>query len=362
MMDKENARADTGTKTGDHHVAGSSFLSVLAGQRNVPPPIWLMRQAGRYLPEYGDVRRQAGDFLTMCHTPDLAAEVTLQPIRRFGLDAAIVFSDILVVPQAFGQPLEFREDVGPVLEPVRSVDSVRSMVRRLDTGVLESTAKTLRLVRPALPDSVALIGFAGAPWTVAAYMVEGRGSRDFAAAKKWAYASPETFSVLIDALVDATAAYLVEQIKAGADAVQIFDSWAGLLPEDGFEKWCVAPARRIVEQVRAACPGARIIGFPRGAGAMYATYARSTGVDAVGLDTSVPLRWARDHVQATCAVQGNLDPVCLLAGGSALAEGVRRIIDTLGTGPLIFNLGHGVMRETPPEHVAELVSLVRAAH
>jgi uroporphyrinogen decarboxylase len=343
----------------DMKPSGKSLLRVLAGETLEVPPIWLMRQAGRYLREYRALREQARDFLTFCYTPELAAEATLQPIRRFGFDAAIVFADILVVPHALGQQVAFREGEGPVLAAL----SGESDVRALEPGrVAERTApvrETLRLVRRALAESVALIGFAGAPWTVATYMVEGGSSRDFGRTKRWASEDPTGFALLIDCLVSATSDYLVGQIEAGAEVLQLFDSWAGVLPEPEFRRWVIEPTQRITRAVKRRHPAVPIIGFPRGAGALYEVYAAQSGVDAISIDAAVTLDWAREHLQTRTPLQGNLDPQLLLAGGSAMAEATRAILTAFRAGPFVFNLGHGILPETPPDHVAELVQLVR---
>ena len=335
------------------------LLRALAGGRLDVPPIWLMRQAGRYLPEYRALRAKAPDFLSFCLTPELAAEATLQPIRRFAFDAAIVFADILVVPHALGQRVEFREGEGPVLAAIRDERDIR----KFEPGrVAERSApvrETLRQVRAALEPDIALIGFAGAPWTVATYMVEGGTSRDFARTKRWAYADTSSFAGLIDCLVSATTSYLLSQIEAGADAIQLFDSWAGVLPEGEFQRWVIEPTARIVRALKARHPTVPIIGFPRGAGVLYEAYARDTGVDAVSLDSVVPLAWAREHVQTHHAVQGNLDPVLLMTGGPAMTTAARAIVAALRGGPFVFNLGHGILPETPPEHVTALVEAVR---
>ncbi len=337
----------------------SGFVRTLRGERAKRPPIWLMRQAGRYLPEYREVRARAGSFLNLCYDPVNACEVTLQPIRRFGFDAAIIFSDILVVPHALGQKLEFREGEGPVLGPV--TDAAEMGALKLD-GVTERLAPVYEAVsrtRAALSEETALIGFCGAPWTVATYMIGGRGSPDQAAARKLAYREPATMQRLIDILVEASAAHLIAQIEAGADVVQIFDSWAGSLPDDQFARWCVAPTRGIAGRVRAAHPDAPpIIGFPRGADALAATYAAEAGVDAIGCDTAMPLE-TMAGLQAQLPVQGNLDPLLLVAGGDAMRQRVDQIIETLGCGAHVFNLGHGIVPETPTEHVAELVARVQ---
>ena len=338
---------------------GKSLLRALAGETLAVPPIWLMRQAGRYLPEYRVLRARAPDFLSFCLTPELAAEATLQPIRRFGFDAAIVFSDILVVPNALGQRVRFREGEGPSLEALADEHDIRKL--QLDR-VVERTKpvrETLRQVRATLPDNVALIGFAGAPWTVATYMVEGGTSRDFIRTKRLAFADPTCFSALIDCLVAATTEYLLGQIEAGAEAIQLFDSWAGVLPEAEFRRWVTEPAARITRALKARYPKVPIIGFPRGAGVLYETYADDAGVDAVSLDSATPLGWIRERVQARRPVQGNLDPVLLLTGGPAMAGAARAIVAALGGGPFVFNLGHGILPETSPEHVTALVELVR---
>jgi uroporphyrinogen decarboxylase len=326
-----------------------------------PPPVWLMRQAGRYLPEYREIRQRVGGFLDLCFTPELAAEVTLQPVRRFELDAAILFSDILVVPFALGQSVAFREGEGPVLEPVRSSEDLKRLDAKALHERLAPVYETVRLVRRDLPGTAALIGFAGAPWTVATYMIEGRSGTSFSAAKTWAYVDPEGFQALIDLLVDATAAYLARQIEAGAEAVQIFDSWAGVLPEPFARRFVIEPVREIVSILKSRHPGVPVIGFPRGIGVLYPDFCRETGVDAVGLDTTVPADWAARVLQTRCAVQGNLDPQILVTGGALLESEVRRIVRALGRGPFVFNLGHGIVPETPPEHVAALVAAVRAA-
>lgn len=333
----------------------------LKGENFSPPPIWLMRQAGRYLPEYMEVRKSAGDFLSLCYTPELSSEVTLQPIRRFGLDAAIIFSDILVIPDALGQCVTFAEGEGPLLSPIRRSDQIE----RLDQdGVDERLApvyQAIQRVKRDLSPDVALIGFAGAPWTVATYMVEGSGSRDFSNVKGWAFSAPSEFQQLIDILVDATASHLISQINAGADVLQIFDTWAGALPESEFVRWCIEPVKEIISRVRDKHPQIPIIGFPRGVGVGYKKYGRETGVSALSIDSSVPLSWAAKELQPNCVVQGNLDPVMLMAGGNAMVEAARNVISMLGEKGFVFNLGHGIIRTTPPDHVAALVDAVRAS-
>lgn len=339
--------------------ASKPMLRSLAGEVAVRPPVWLMRQAGRYLPEYRKVRKGVASFLDLCYTPDLALEVTLQPIRRYHLDAAILFSDILVVPDALGQKVAFREGEGPVLDPIRHDSQVARLVPARIHDRLAPVYETVRRLSLALPPDVALIGFAGAPWTVATYMVEGGTSRSFQNVQLWAYRDPKGFARLIDCLVDATIEYLSAQIAAGVEIVQLFDSWAGVLPEDGFERWVVEPTARIVAALRQRHPEVPIIGFPRGAGLLYRDYFVRTGVTALGLDTTVPLSFAKAALQKLGPVQGNLDPLLLVVGGEAMRAATRAIVTELGHGPFVFNLGHGIVPETPPEHVAELVTILR---
>ncbi|GGA90596.1 uroporphyrinogen decarboxylase [Brucella endophytica] len=333
-------------------------VKVIRGETIFPPPIWMMRQAGRYLPEYRETRKQTGSFLDLCYSPDLAVEVTLQPIRRFGFDAAILFSDILVVPHALGRDLRFEEGRGPLMSPIGADE-----IARLETdGVaerLEPVYETVRRLRAELPQETTLLGFCGAPWTVATYMIAGHGTPDQAPARLFAYRHPEAFRKLLDDLADVSADYLIRQIDAGADAVQIFDSWSGVLDERCFEEFCVKPVARIVGQVRAVHPDALIIGFPKGAGALYASYREKTAVNALGLDWTVPLSFAAG-LQGQGAVQGNLDPLRLVAGGAALDEGVDEILEKLGNGPLVFNLGHGITPEAPVSHVERMIERVRA--
>lgn len=337
------------------------FLRALKGESLSPPPIWLMRQAGRYLAEYRAVRERAGGFLDLCFTPELAAEVTLQPIRRFGLDAAILFSDILVVPHALGQRVEFLEGEGPRLEAITETGALG----RLDIDGLHSRLapvyETVERLAGGLPAKTALIGFAGAPWTVATYMVEGGSSRDFATVRGWGFKDPAGFSKLIDLVTEATVAYLCRQADAGAEALQLFDSWAGVLSEDEFHRWVIAPTARIVTMLRQRHPGVPLIGFPRGAGVMYEEYVRQTGVDVVSIDSTLPLKWAAEHLQPLAPVQGNLDPLALLTGGETLEWAAKAVLGGLAGGPFVFNLGHGIVKETPPDHVARLVEIIRDA-
>jgi len=349
--------------TPDSVPTSKPLLDALLGRPAERPPIWLMRQAGRYLPEYREVRARAGSFLDLCYAPELATEVTLQPVRRYALDAAILFSDILVVPDGLGRRVSFREGEGPVLEPITDDGELAALDLENMERHLAPVYETVRQVRAALPPAVTLIGFAGAPWTVATYMLEGGTSKDFATAKAWAYGRPEAFGKLIDCLVEATVRHLMAQISAGAEAVQLFDSWAGVLPEEAFEAWCIEPARRIVEVLRRQAPEVPVIGFPRGASCApggYERFVKRTGVAAVGLDTAVPPAWAAAVLQPKCTVQGNLDPILLLVGGKAMEDATRRIVDTLAGGAHVFNLGHGVVPQTPPENVARLVEIVRA--
>ena len=339
---------------------GKSLLAVLRGDRVSPPPIWLMRQAGRYLPEYRALRAKTANFLEFCHTPELATEATLQPIERYGFDAAILFADILLVPEGMGQPLAYREGEGPVLEPIRSTTALDQLSTDRADDRLETVMETVRRVRSTLPRTCALIGFAGAPWTVAAYMVEGRGDGAFATARQWAHREPQDFGRLIDMLVTSTSRYLIAQAKAGADALQIFDSWAGLLPASGYRRWCIEPTAAIVAAVREAVPNIPIIGFPRGGGTMLPEFVAKTGVDAVSLDTAVAPGWAAAYVQPHCVIQGNLDPQLVVVGGDAMTREICAIVEAFAGGPHIFNLGHGLTPEAPPEHVAELVATVRA--
>ncbi|MER8365072.1 uroporphyrinogen decarboxylase [Mesorhizobium sp. M1378] len=334
-------------------------LDVLRGKAAFPPPLWMMRQAGRYLPEYRETRRRAGSFLDLCYDPDLAVEVTLQPIERFGFDASILFSDILVVPHALGRDVRFEEGRGPLLMPITAAE-IAALEGETFHVNLEPVYETVRRLRARLPDETTLIGFCGAPWTVATYMIAGHGTPDQAPARLFAYREPAAFLRLLKVLADHSAAYLIRQIDAGADAVQIFDSWSGVLDEASFELFCVQPVAEIVRQVKAAHPDVPIIGFPKGAGDHYRSYRQKTGVAGLGLDWTVPLSTAKE-LQRDGAVQGNLDPLRLVAGGKALGDGVAAILKALGDGPLIFNLGHGITPETPLAHVEQMVKLVRSA-
>jgi len=343
-----------------NRLATSPILRVLSGQRETIPPIWLMRQAGRYLPEYRAIREQAASFLDLCFDAERAAEITLQPIRRFGFDAAILFSDILVVPHALGQRVTFVEGEGPRLDALADPAALKKLREEIDHGILTPVYEAITRVREELPANTALLGFCGAPWTVATYMIAGHGTPDQLPARLFAYRHAEAFARLIDLLVEASTSYLVRQFAAGVDAVQIFDSWAGVLPADEFRKWCIEPTARIVAGVRQQVAGAKIIGFPRGAGTELGGYLDAVAVDAVSLDWTVELGFARDNVQMRRPVQGNLDPLALLAGGAALERAIDAILAAFAQRPFIFNLGHGVLPDTPIAHVERLVARVRA--
>ena len=336
------------------------LLQALSGQVVETPPIWLMRQAGRYLPEYRATRAKAKGFLDLCFRPDLAVEVTLQPIRRYALDAAILFSDILVVPHALGQKVWFEDGSGPKLECLRGPEDLEILRLEGFEERLEKVYETVGCVRNALPEETTLIGFAGAPWTVATYMVEGRGSTAFAATKRWLYDDPASFERLVSLLIEATSTHLLAQVRAGAEVVQIFDSWAGVLSDDLLRRWSLRPMAEIAARLHRAHPEVPVVLFPRGAGVLYRDFAREAGAAALGLDTTVPLGWARYELQTKVVVQGNLDPQLLVAGGEAMATRCAEILEALADGPFVFNLGHGIVPETPPENVARLIELVRA--
>ena len=339
----------------------SPLLRTLAGEAVWPPPIWLMRQAGRYLPEYRATRAQAGGFIDLCMNPALAAEVTFQPIRRYGFDASILFSDILMLPYALGQPLRYAEGEGPVLAPIRDTAGFATLNPDRVANKMGPIIETVTRIRAGLPPEVALIGFAGSPWTVACYMIEGHGSKEFAAVRGLAYRDPALFTAILDLLVEQTALYLSRQVEAGADVVMLFDSWAGVLTAAQFRRYVIAPTRRIVDLLRAKHPALPIIGFPRLAGSLLAEYARDTGVQCVGVDTGADPAHAARSVPATVAVQGNLDPLALVAGGEHLHAAIQTVLDAWRGRPAVFNLGHGIVPETPPEHVAALVEAVRRA-
>ena len=333
------------------------LLAVLKGESVDAPPIWLMRQAGRYLPEYRALRSKAPDFVRFCLTPDLAVEVTMQPVRRYAMDAAILFADILLVPHALGQKLWFAEGEGPRLEPLRDAAAIAALA--YDAQILEPVMQTIKGVRAQLPDDAALIGFAGAPWTVATYMIEGKGGTDHETLRTLAWSQPGIFDALMDVLVSSTSQYLIAQADAGAEVLQIFESWAATVPAGLFQRAVIEPTARIVANVKAKHPNIPIIGFPRGGGSWLTRYAKATGVDGVGVDQMTDI--AALDLPAMVARQGNLDPILLLAGGDEMRAEAKRIVKAMRGKPFIFNLGHGVMQPTPPEHVAELIAAVRGA-
>jgi uroporphyrinogen decarboxylase len=338
--------------------AEKALLAVLGGERRDPPPMWMMRQAGRYLPEYRALRQEKGSFLNLVYDPEAAADITLQPVERFpDLDAAILFSDILIVPFAMGQNLTFVTGEGPQLMPTladSALDELTDTPARLDP-----IYETVRKVRARLSPDKTLIGFAGSPWTVATYMVAGHGSRDQGETRQLAYADPRRFAAIVERIEQVTIDYLSGQILAGVEAVQLFDSWAGSLSPTQFEQWVIGPTARIVAALRDRHPDIPVIGFPKGAGGKLAAYARETGVSAIGLDETVDPVWAAQELPENLPVQGNLDPLALLAGGEAQADSVKRVLDAFGGRPHIFNLGPGILQGTPVEHVAELIRQVK---
>ncbi|GGB54588.1 uroporphyrinogen decarboxylase [Blastomonas aquatica] len=338
-------------------VRNAPLLECLAGKVHPTPPMWMMRQAGRYLPEYRALRAEKGGFLELVYDSPSAAEITLQPLKRFEMDAAILFSDILIVPYAMGQNLQFLVGEGPHLSPTLVDHALESLVPAHER--LDAIYETVRLVKADLAPEKAFLGFAGSAWTVATYMVNGEGSKDQHATRAYAYRDPQAFQVLIDAIVDLTITYLIGQIDAGVDAVQIFDSWSGSLSPAQFERWVIAPNARIAAAIHEARPGIPVIGFPKGAGEKLAAYARETGVDALGLDETIDPVWAAANIPAHMPVQGNLDPLALLAGGEQMESAVRHIIRTFEGRPHIFNLGHGILQQTPIEHVHALLTLVK---
>ena len=336
-----------------------SLLNVLNGQRQKIPPVWMMRQAGRYLPEYRATREKAGSILNLCFNPQLAAEVTLQPIKRFGFDAAILFSDILVIPYALGRRVEFVTGEGPKLDPIGDPQTAQAIRRDVDHGVLGPIYETIARVKADLPPAVTFLGFCGAPWTVATYMIAGHGTPDQEPARMFAYRHPDAFNDLIQTLVKASSEYLIAQFKAGVDAVQIFDTWAGILPPEEFARWCIAPVRQIILNVRDEIPNAKIIAFPRGAGSGLERYVTELPIDAIGLDWMIDKTFARERIQTLKPVQGNLDPMALIAGGRALDESVDAVMRAFSDGPFIFNLGHGITPQTPIAHVEQMLKRVR---
>ena len=340
--------------------ADKPLLAALKGERRDPAPMWIMRQAGRYLPEYREMRAEKGSFLNLVYDPEAAAEITLQPLKRFpGLDAAILFSDILIVPFAIGQNLSFVTGEGPRLTPPLANSDLEELTEY--RARLDPIYETVRKVKAALDPSKTLIGFAGSPWTVATYMVAGQGSREQAEARRLAYGDPGKFGAIIERIEAMTLDYLSAQIQAGAEAVQLFDSWAGSLSPAQFEQWVIAPTSRLVDGLRKRHPDAPIIGFPKGAGGKLAAYARETRVSALGLDETVDPVWAAKELPAKLPVQGNLDPLSLIAGGEPLKAAVSRVLDALADRPHIFNLGHGILQDTPIAHVEQLIALVKGA-
>jgi len=338
--------------------AEKALLAVLGGERRDPPPMWMMRQAGRYLPEYRALRQEKGSFLNLVYDPEAAADITLQPVERFpDLDAAILFSDILIVPFAMGQNLTFVTGEGPQLMPTladSALDDLTDTPARLDP-----IYETVRKVRARLSPDKTLIGFAGSPWTVATYMVAGHGSRDQGETRRLAYADPRRFAAIVERIEQVTIDYLSGQVLAGVEAVQLFDSWAGSLSPAQFEQWVIGPTARIVAALGDRHPDIPVIGFPKGAGGKLAAYARETGITAIGLDETVDPLWAAQELPEDLPVQGNLDPLALLAGGKAQADSVRRVLDAFGGRPHIFNLGHGILQSTPVEHVGQLIRQVK---
>jgi uroporphyrinogen decarboxylase len=333
------------------------LLATLKGAKLERPPLWLMRQAGRYLPEYRALRAEKGGFLELVNDSAAAADVTLQPIRRFGFDGAILFSDILVIPHALGQDLWFEAGEGPRLAP-KLVDATLKSLTEAPQRLLP-VIETVRQVAQALPPQTTFLGFAGSPWTVATYMVAGQGSREQAETRRFAYRDPAAFKEIINAIADATVTYLIDQIDAGVEAVQLFDSWSGSLSPAQFERWVIAPTVRIITKLKAACPDAVVIGFPKGAGGKLPAYAREVGADAIGLDETVDPIWAHANLPEGLPVQGNLDPLALIAGGVELTDAIDHIIDALAERPHVFNLGHGILPDTPIAHVEQLVAHVR---
>lgn len=337
----------------------STLLNVLDGQRFQTPSVWMMRQAGRYLPEYRALREQAGSFMKLCFSPEMAADVTLQPIRRFGFDAAILFSDILVIPHALGQSVRFEAGEGPRLDPLTSPAAIDRLPAEVDQTILAPIYETVRRVRSEIAAETAFLGFCGAPWTVATYMIAGQGTSDQAPARIFAYEHPDAFQRLIDRLIANSVVYLEKQIDAGVDAVQLFDTWAGVLPPEEFTRWCIEPASAIVAELRRRRPNARVIGFPRGAGAMLEQYVARVPVNAVSIDWTADRTFVRERIQSRVAVQGNLDPLALLAGGEALDRSVDAVMAAFAGGRFIFNLGHGILPATPIAHVERMLRRVR---
>ncbi|MDC1427455.1 uroporphyrinogen decarboxylase [Rhodospirillaceae bacterium] len=335
------------------------LMTTLKGGITKRPPFWFMRQAGRYLPEYREIRKKIGTFMDLCLNPQTARDVTLQPINRYNTDAAILFSDILIIPYGLGMDVRFEEGKGPVLGAISNANELNALSLTKNWTRIEATYETVSLVKTRLPATTSLIGFAGSPWTVATYMVEGRSSKDYVKVKGWAYRDPDGFSRLIELLVEATVKHLSKQILAGADVVKLFDSWAGVLSPVQFKKWVIDPTKKICQRLKKRHPHIMIIGFPKGAGVGYKDYVEQTGIDAVSIDTSISTSWAAQELQIKIPIQGNLDPISLLEGGSQMIEQAGLIVEDLKNGPFIFNLGHGILPNTPVENVAELVAFLQ---
>lgn len=335
------------------------LMTTLKGEITKRPPFWFMRQAGRYLPEYREIRKKTGTFIDLCLNPQSAKDVTLQPIIRYNTDAAILFSDILIIPYGLGMDVRFEEGKGPILGAISNSNDLSALSLTKNWTRIEATYETVSLVKTELPDTTSLIGFAGSPWTVATYMVEGQSSKDYAKVKGWAYRDPNGFSRLIELLIEATVKHLSKQILAGADVVKLFDSWSGVLSPVQFKKWVIGPTKKICQRLKKKHPHIMIIGFPKGAGVGYKDYVEQTGIDAVSIDTSISTSWAAQELQTIMPIQGNLDPISLLEGGSQMIEQAGLIFEDLKNGPFIFNLGHGILPSTPVENVAELVAFLQ---
>ena len=334
------------------------LLRAIRGEAVMRPPVWLMRQAGRYLPEYRKVRSQEKNFLKFCYQPDFAVEATLQPLKRFGFDAAILFSDILVIPDALGQNVQFHEGKGPVLDPICNDKDLERLSIEGFHSRLAGVYETVSRLSKEIPKETALIGFAGAPWTVATYMVEGQSSKDCPTARTWAYREPNSFNKLIKLLVEATSIYLIKQIDHGAEVVQLFDTWAGVLSESQFQRWVTEPTKKIVQEIRKVHPDVPIMGFPRGAGTKYIDFIEKTDVNGVSLDNGISIKWAAENIQPKCTVQGNLDNTALIAGGKLMEKEIYNILEGFSGGSHVFNLGHGILPQTPPENVSKLVEII----
>ncbi len=335
------------------------IIRVLNGDIISPPPFWFMRQAGRYLPEYRKIRKTINNFLDMCYSIDTAVEITMQPIKRLKVDAAILFSDILVIPDALGQKVSFSEGIGPVLEPIRSVEMISTLdISKIDSK-LSPIFQTIKKLTNIIDTKTTLIGFAGSPWTVAVYMVEGKTSKECSNARLWAYKDPHGFNRLIQLLIDSTVKYLLKQIESGVEVIQLFDSWAGVLADDQFQKWVIEPNRKIIKAVKLRYPDIPIIGFPRNCGFLNLDFVKKTGVDGISIDHSVPIKWAAEELQSLAAIQGSLDNHLLISGGKALDIRVEKILENFSNGPFIFNLGHGILPNTPPENVERVSDIIK---